>query len=138
MATQLEVKKDEVQNQKEIILELEKLPFGFRIRFNGEERSWLVRPHARKPTLFVVHDEKNNTTVETKVIPYLDVNVSSICLLFMLTALDPEPTVEAITGEKVRVKEVHIIDYTNDHRPGFENCSIYDEIKRPDRWVDVE
>ena len=138
MATQLEVKKVETQSQKEIILELEKLPFGFRIRFNGEERSWLVRPHTRKPMLFVVHDEKNNTTIETKVIPYLNVNVSSICLLFMLTALDPEPTVEAITGEKVRVKEVHIIDYTNDHRPGFENCSIYDEIKRPDRWVDVE
>jgi hypothetical protein len=138
MATQLEVKKDEVQNQKEMILELEKLPFGFRIRFASDKRSWLVRPHTRKPTLFVVHIEKDGTTVETNVIPYLNANVSSICFLFMLTTLDPEPTVEAITGEKVRIKEVHIIDYTNDHRPGFENCSIYDEIKRPDRWVDED
>jgi hypothetical protein len=70
MATQLEVKKDEVQNQKEMILE--KLPFGFRIRFAGDRRSWLIRPHTRKPTLFVVHIEKDGTTVETNVIPYLN------------------------------------------------------------------
>ena len=137
MATQLETI-TKTQNQKEVMLKLEKLPFGFRIRFDGDERSWLIRPHTRKPTLFVVHIEKDGVTIETKVIPYLNVNASSICHLFMLFALDPEPTVEAVIGEKVKVKEVHIIDFTNDHRPGFENCSIYDEIKSPDIWVDAD
>jgi len=133
MATQLET-----QNQKEVVMILEKLPFGFRIRFDGDSRSWLIRQHTRKPMLFVIHVEKDNTTVETKTIPYFEVNVSSICGLFILVTIDPETSVELITGEKIRVKEVHIIDYTNNHKPGFENCSMYSEIKTPDTWFDTE
>jgi hypothetical protein len=120
-------------------VEVEKYLWGFRVSLKGTEKSWLIKQHNMKPMLVVVDVEVNRKVVDTKVIHYFNLDVTDICRLFMLSALYPELVVERLNGERVRVSKVTIIDYTEDHRPGFEKCSFYDDLMpKLEDWVDSD
>jgi len=108
---------------KEVVLEVIKYDSYFRFSLKDDPNtSWVVRPDPNDRNTFTLAKEVDGRVHGLKVIEYSSLNVGNICKLFLMLIINPDRYFELLTGQKVSVSKVELVNLSKVITGGFTSC----------------
>jgi hypothetical protein len=119
------------------VLKVEKYDYGFRFYFPNRIVSYFVKPDNVNPRAFLVVKEENREAKEVFGDLYANLGVKNMCGLFIKLMLQPEETLYMILGKRYSVSKVHVKDYSERAKDGFDEC-IFADLLTPQQILDAK
>jgi hypothetical protein len=108
------------------VLKVEKYDYGFRFYFADRTMSYFVKTDTVHPNAFLLVEEQNGYAEKIYSDTFANMGVKNICGLFIKLMFQPVETVYMLLGKRYEIGKVHIKDYSQRAKDGFDECVFAD------------